>query len=278
MKHAGLYAIPLTLTALALQGCFEPAATGPEPLVVSALVGHPNLRITSATVTKFLASGLEYSYVLENNGTAGVADLYSVDIQNMYSPNTNFNDPHAQAAGGALLGVHVALPVGGTYNGKFKTLMFNPGGMNYLVFKIDNANSVVETNEGDNTKALSIVPKVKPDLAYGTAQINSKTSSGLKYGYVLTNNGPGDILDIYNIVIQNLYSVNNVFGDAGDLGAGGNILGVHAALPAGKSYIGTLTTSGAVPAGMKYLVFKIDYAGAVFETNEANNTKALLIP
>ena len=58
--------------------------------------------------------------------------------------------------------------------------------------------------------------------------------------------------------IENFYSANTVFNDAGDVPAGGAILGVHVALAPGQSYSGNFHSSGAVPAGKTYLTFKID--------------------
>jgi subtilase family serine protease len=86
------------------------------------------------------------------------------------------------------------------------------------------------------------------------------------------------IPDLYNVSIQNFYSANTVFNDAGDVPAGGSILGVHVALAAGATYSGSFFASGTVPAGTPYLTAKIDWGNLIAEANESNNTFAALIP
>ena len=100
----------------------------------------------------------------------------------------------------------------------------------------------------------------------------------MNYAYTIRNNGSVAIPDLYNVSIQNFYSANTVFNDAGDVAAGGSILGVHVALAAGASYSGNFRASGSVPAGTPYLTAKIDWGGIITESNETNNTFAALIP
>ena len=239
-----------------------------------ALLARADLRFTVAAVTGSSASGVTYSYTIRNQGGVGIADLYNVSIQNFYSANTIFNDAGDVAAGGSILGVHVALAAGASYSGTFHSSGAIPAGKPYLTFKIDWGDIVAESNETNNTYALL----VQPDLLFASAVITAHTATQVKYNYTIKNNGTIAIADLYNVSIQNFYSANTVFNDAGDVAAGGSILGVHVALAAGATYSGSFYGSGAVPAGMNYLTFKIDWGSIVAESNEGNNTQALAIP
>ena len=118
------------------------------------------------------------------------------------------------------------------------------------------------------------------DLVFTSATITSKTPTKVSYSYTITNNGTAAVPNLYNVSIQNYYSVNTVFNDGTDVAAGGAILGVTKSLAPGESYNGTFYASGAVPAGLIYLTFKIDFGDSVKESNETNNTmyKQVLVP
>jgi subtilase family serine protease len=240
-----------------------------------ALLVRPDLRFTAAAVTGPSATGgFAYSYTIVNQGTVAVPDLYNVSIQNFYSANTIFNDAGDAAAGGSILGVHVALAAGATYSGTFYSSGSLPAGMNYLTFKIDWGDFVTESNEGNNTRALL----VRPDLSFTSVSLSPRTPNGVNYTYTIRNNGSVAIPDLYNVSIQNFYSANAIFNDAGDVAAGGSILGVHVGLAPGATYSGSFYASGTVPAGTPYLTAKIDWGGIIAESNEGNNTFAALIP
>jgi subtilase family serine protease len=240
-----------------------------------ALLVRPDLRFTAATVTgPSVTGGFAYAYTIVNQGTVAVPDLYNVSIQNFYSANTVFNDAGDVAAGGSILGVHVALAAGASYSGTFYSSGSLPAGMNYLTFKIDWGDLVAESNEGNNTAFLT----VRPDLSFTSVSLSQRTATGVNYTYTIRNNGSVAIPDLYNVSIQNFYSANTVFNDAGDVPAGGSILGVHVALAAGATYSGSFRASGAVPWSTPYLTAKIDWGNIIAESNESNNTFAALIP
>jgi trimeric autotransporter adhesin len=282
MKQFGMVALSAGLTALLLQGCLEapssvsenqPQSEAIAAQSVAAIAAGPDLVFTSARVTRYSSTGYTYTYTIKNQGTVNIADLYSVSIQNFYSANTIFNDAGDVAAGGSILGVHVGLAAGASYSGSFKSSGPLPAGMNYVTFKIDWGNAVAETNETNNTSALL----VRPDLVFTTASVTGSSAAGFTYSYTIKNQGGDTIPDLYNVSIQNFYSTNTIFNDAGDVAAGGSILGVHVGLPPNATYSGTFHSSGALPAGMNYLTFKIDWGNAVAELNENNNTYALLV-
>jgi subtilase family serine protease len=282
MKKSGIYAVALGLSSLFFQGCFEApnsaeADRGKETTEATAAAtaaASADLVFTSAVITSQTATQINYSYTIRNVGTVTVPNLYNVSIQNFYSANTVFNDAGDAPAGGSIIGVTQALAPGQTFSGTFHASGAVPAGMAYLTFKIDWGNIVTESNETNNTYALAVLP----DLVFTSAVITARTATQVRYDYTIRNNGGAAIPSLYNVSIQNFYSANTVFNDAGDVPAGGSILGVGQGLAPGQSYSGSFYSSGAVPAGMAYLTFKIDWGGLVTESNESNNTVALLIP
>lgn len=284
MNKSGIYAIALGLSSLFLQGCFEApnsveavrGDTGTEATQATAAAtaaAMADLVFISAAVTSQTATQVNYSYTIRNIGTVTVPNLYNVSIQNFYSANTIFNDAGDVAAGGSIIGINQSLAPGQTFSGTFHS-SGAPGGKPYLTFKIDWGNIVAESNESNNTRALAIIP----DLRFTSAVITARTATQVKYNYTIRNDGGKTIPNLYNVSIQNFYSANTVFNDAGDVAAGGSILAVNQSLAPGQSYSGSFYASGAVPAGKPYLTFKIDWGNIVTELNEGNNTAALLIP
>ncbi len=238
-------------------------------------VDQPDLVFTSFTITSRTSTNINYSYTIKNNGTATIPSLYNVSIQNFYSANTIFNDAGDVAAGGRILAVSQSLAPGASYSGTFSASGAVPAGMYYLTTKIDWGGIVAESNENNNTNAVYIA---LPDLTISNLTITSRTATQVLYSYTITNTGTATISSLYNVSIQNFYSANTIFNDTGDVAAGGRILAVSQSLAPGASYSGTYYASGAVPAGMYYLTTKIDWGGIVTESNEDNNTIAVLIP
>lgn len=289
MKKSGFYAFALGLSSLFIQGCFEAPNSSqadrsqdPEAMqataaatakTAAAAAASADLVFTSAVITSQTATQINYSYTIKNVGTASVPNLYNVSIQNFYSANAIFNDSGDVAAGGSIIGVNQSLAPGQSFSGTFHA-SGAPGAKVYLTFKIDWGNAVAESNESNNTRALAI----KPDLRFTSAVITARTATQVKYNYTIRNDGGVAIPSLYYVSIQNFYSANTVFNDAGDVAAGGSILGVSQGLAPGQSYSGSYYASGAVPAGLGYLTFKIDWGNSVAEMNEFNNTVALVIP
>jgi hypothetical protein len=141
---------------------------------------------------------------------------------------------------------------------------------------------IVVTAENGTTRTYTIgfvVPGTSlADLIVTSATITSVSATSISYSYTIKNNGGTAIANLFNVAIQNFYSANTVFNDAGDAPAGGSILGITKSLAPGESYSGTFSASGAPGAGMKYVTFQIDWGDSVPESNENNNTAAMLIP
>jgi uncharacterized repeat protein (TIGR01451 family) len=112
----------------------------------------------------------------------------------------------------------------------------------------------------------------QPDLVIAKAAITSKIGTTIKYTYTIKNNGTVTIPSLYYVSIQAYFSANTVFGDAGDVAAGGSILGINRSLAPGESYTSSYGAYGSVPSGMNYVTIKIDFNNYVAESNENNNT------
>jgi hypothetical protein len=110
----------------------------------------------------------------------------------------------------------------------------------------------------------------------------------IEYGYTIQNVGgmPANLdgptaLDADNVSVQALLSADDIFGNAGDLPAGGRILGSSPLgwLNPGETFSGSW---GADPAAVNllthpYLVLMVDWGDVVAESDESNNTAATLI-
>lgn len=141
--------------------------------------------------------------------------------------------------------------------------------------------TVLVTAEDGSPRTYSIdftvpVPG-KPDLAFTATAVTAMVPGRVDYSYTIKNQGAAAIPSLQYVSLQNYWSANTVFNDAGDVAAGGAILNVTKPLAAGETYSGTFYTLVAIPAGHPYLTFKIDWQDTVKESDEANNTAALQV-
>ncbi|MEY2488178.1 MAG: hypothetical protein QOC70_120 [Verrucomicrobiota bacterium] len=128
-------------------------------------------------------------------------------------------------------------------------------------------------------------PLKVPDLVISSLSAKLVTPNSVKYSWTITNVGSGPAnLDgptasnADNVKVQAMLSKDTVFGNAGDVPAGGTILGPS---PLGKldpqaSKSGTFTaTFQGNLTQLPHLVLKVDPGNAVAELNENNNTAAV---
>lgn len=127
------------------------------------------------------------------------------------------------------------------------------------------------------TIAFTVAPAGKPDLVFTAASVTAKTPTRIDYSYAIRNNGTAAIPSLSQVSIQNFYSADTIFNNAGDQAAGGAILALAKALAPGETHTGTFYASGPVPAGHPFLTFKIDWGDTVDESDEANNTRHLRV-
>jgi len=239
-----------------------------------SLLLAPDLVITNAEITSKSDNRLNYTFTIKNNGYTTVNDLYHINIQNMYSANTIFNDKGDVPCGGCILGIKGSLAPGESYTGTFYSLIEAPIGMDYMLLKIDCGEIEEETDETNNTYILQLMP----DLEITNIEVISKSQDQVNYEYTIKNKGINTIPSLYNISIQNFYSANEVFYDENDVSAGGGVLAVDRPLAPGESYTGIFSAFGAVPDGMNYVTGMVDWGDSIKETNEDNNRFAAKIP
>ena len=127
-------------------------------------------------------------------------------------------------------------------------------------------------------------PKI-PDLIISSLSAKLVAPNKVQYSWTITNVGLGTVkLDgptasnADNVSVQAFISKDTVFGNAGDVPAGGTIIGVSPlgdlAPQASRSGSFTATVQGNI-SKLPHLVLKIDPGNKVAELNEDNNTAAV---
>ena len=134
-----------------------------------------------------------------------------------------------------------------------------------------------------------VVPPPKPpqipDLVISALSAKFIPPNKIQYSWTITNVGTGPVnLDgptadnSDNLKVQAMVSKDTVFGNAGDVPAGGTIIGVSplGKLLPGASRSGTFTaTVQANLTQLPHLVLKVDPGNVVAELNDNNNTAAV---
>jgi hypothetical protein len=124
-----------------------------------------------------------------------------------------------------------------------------------------------------------------PDLVISSLSAKLVPPNKVQYSWTITNVGAGSAKlegptpgSSDNVSVQAMLSKDTVFGNAGDLPAGGTIVGNSplANLAPGASKSGTFTAT--VPGSITFLphlVLKVDSRNVLSELNENNNTAAV---
>ena len=145
-------------------------------------------------------------------------------------------------------------------------------GTYYVIAKANADSSTPETNVTNNTRSITIV--IGPDLVLSSLSAPATGGAGLPVDVTDTtkNQGTGSAAASRTA----FYLSANAARGAGDVLLGSRPVGVL--VPNSSSTITTtLTIPGGTPAGSYYIIAVADDGGAVPETNEANNTRAVLI-
>ncbi len=127
----------------------------------------------------------------------------------------------------------------------------------------------------------------KSDLIVTSLKVTSITNNSIRYSYTIKNighapanlDGPTDV-DHDNVSVQAFLSEDTIFNNAGDLPAGGTILGVSplGELDPDDTFTGSFGANTTVnPSEMRYLTIKVDWGDSVDELNEENNTASASI-
>ena len=128
-------------------------------------------------------------------------------------------------------------------------------------------------------------PPQIPDLVISSLSAKFIPPNKVQYSWTITNMGTGPVnLDgpttsnADNLKVQAVLSKDTVFGNAGDIPAGGTIVGSsplgNLAPLASKSGTFTATFQGNLTQ-LSHLVLKVDPGNVVAELNENNNTAAV---
>jgi subtilase family serine protease len=145
-------------------------------------------------------------------------------------------------------------------------------GTYYVIAKANADNSTPETDVTNNTRSITIV--IGPDLVLSSLSAPATGGVGLPVDVTVTtkNQGTGSAAASRTA----FYLSADTARSAGDLLLGSRPVGVL--VPNSSSTItATLAIPAGTPAGSYYIIAVADDGGAVPETNEANNTRAVLI-
>jgi hypothetical protein len=128
-------------------------------------------------------------------------------------------------------------------------------------------------------------PLKVPDLVISSLSAKLVPPNKIQYSWTITNVGsaPAKLegptaASSDNVGVQAMLSKDTVFGNAGDLPAGGTIVG-NSPLPnlapgASKSGTFTATVPGSITL-LPHLILKVDSLNVLSELNENNNTAAV---
>lgn len=152
------------------------------------------------------------------------------------------------------------------------------GGSKFLLMRADNANAIIEINDGNNTlaTAINVLPTPAPDLA--NVQITEAPSSAV-FGEPISvewsaGNVGTQVLDsVWSDVVA--LSLDTTLGP-GDILLGTQTINVGPLEPNGAGYDASLTATPAVlpstTAGQYFILVRADGGGSITESNETNNT------
>ena len=128
-------------------------------------------------------------------------------------------------------------------------------------------------------------PLLLPDLVISSLSAKFIAPNKVQYSWTITNVGTGPAnlegpnpANTDNLSVQAFVSKDTVYRNAGDVPAGGTIVGTSPLpkLDPGKSRSGTFTaTVQANLTQLPHLVLKVDPGNAMVELNENNNTAAV---
>jgi hypothetical protein len=127
--------------------------------------------------------------------------------------------------------------------------------------------------------------RTRPDLVISSLSAKLVAPNRVQYSWTITNVGtvPANLdgptgSNADNVSVQAFLSADTIFGNAGDVPAGGTILGTsplgNLAPHASRSGTFTANFQGNI-AQLPYLVLKVDWGNVVSELNENNNTAAV---
>ena len=138
---------------------------------------------------------------------------------------------------------------------------------------------------GASAQVVPPKPVLIPDLVVSSLSAKFIAPNRIQYSWTITNVGTGPANlegptpgNTDNLKVQAFVSKDTVFGNAGDVPAGGTIVGTSPLpkLDPGQSRSGTFTATVQANLTQKpHLVLKVDPGNAMVELKEDNNTAAV---
>ncbi|RNI32031.1 T9SS C-terminal target domain-containing protein [Rufibacter immobilis] len=239
--------------------------TSSSVTVVNATVDFTLTNVTASSSNALIGSSFDVSVKINNGGNTEAA---SSNVGYYLSSNLTFdvNDiALGTSTGGAL-----AAGANATRSSKLTVPTSTAAGNYYLLFVADPGNAVTESNENNNVMntAFSVIaPTIDLALESPSVSVASVLSGGtVAVTSTIINNGN----TAANTSTVGYYlSANNTL-ESSDI-ALGNSTGASLAPQASASKSATLTIPANTANGTYYILFVADHAGAVAESNEANN-------
>jgi hypothetical protein len=158
-------------------------------------------------------------------------------------------------------------------------------GRNHFTFGLLTIAVALCVCSGASAQVVPPKPVLIPDLVISSLSAKFIAPNKIQYSWTITNIGTGPAnlegpnpASTDNIKVQAFVSKDTVFGNAGDIPAGGTIVGTSPLpkLDPGTSKSGTFTATVDANLTQKpHLVLKVDSANAMVELKEDNNTAAV---
>ena len=236
-------------------------------ILITASNGLPNLSpISVATTASAVAGGsLTVVYGITNRGTGPTQSGWYDQLYLSRDPVWDAQDYQLGSSYQSQL-----LTSSSSYTRtNTVTLPEWPGGICYLILRVDDYDYVYESDETDNVSVALPITLTLPDLVPTsvTAPTAGVSGQSIQVVYSVTNRGNGPALPGW---YDQLYLSTNATWESTDYPLGYRYQ--NQAVTNGSSYTVTNTVTLAQwPGGTYYLILKVDDYDYVFESNEFNN-------
>jgi subtilase family serine protease len=234
-------------------------------------IGPPNLVVSAVSAPTLGGASLSITVTDTTRNQTGVGPA-PASVTRFYLSRDSILD-----ASDVLIGSRnvPALQPGDTSSGSTPLLIpagTAPGAWS-VIAKADGPDSISETSETDNTRSDTIT--IGPNLSVSSLSAPSNAGAGMSIAVTDTtkNSGGGSVA---GSVTSFYLSANSSLG-AGDVLLGGRSTGLISPASSTGSVSTSLTIPSGIAAGSYYIIAKADDADAVAETDETDNTRAVLI-
>jgi len=235
-----------------------------------------DLHIQAVTPTDSEPGVFRYDVVVENFGP-NTLDASGAVVQGYFSADAVLDGADTPAGGSVLGAAGSAL---GAFQAATLPLATSATPGNYLIVVVDNDNTIVERDEGNNIAVIGL----RPDLSVvSVSAIGAFAGDDFAWRAVIRNeNNVPFAVDSAPLQIQlQAYLSSDAVLDAGDLLLAfcGTALPLDLVLDPGETYTaGDGCARGTPNWGSDYLIVKVDSNNGLTELDETNNAAAQLLP